>query len=169
MHVELRPWTHGDAARLAELADDVDVIRWMTDFPHPYTVSDAHDFIDRAANEQPDQLFAIVVDGVIVGGAGLELLSGASRAGVGILGYWLTKTSWGRGIASEVVRLLANRGFEGGLRRIEASVFSPNVVSAHVLEKNGFVLEGRLRSAYVQRDGTPCDRLIFGRVAPPAP
>ncbi len=64
------------------------------------------------------------------------------------------------------VRILVEQAFGRGFRRLEAHVFEPNVASARVLEKCGFMLEGSLRASYVQRDGTPCDALIFGRINP---
>jgi ribosomal-protein-alanine N-acetyltransferase len=51
----------------------------------------------------------------------------------------------------------------GDLRRLEAAVFAPNAASARVLEKCGFTLEGRSREMYLDRDGTVCDGLLFGR------
>lgn len=136
----------------------------MSAFPYPYTLDDANEFLARATSLRPAQFFGIEADELLVGGAGLEPCSG-SRAGVAILGYWLSPSHWGRGIASDVVRLLVARGFSPGFKRIEASVFAPNAASARVLEKCGFALEGRLRSSYVDRDGKRCDELVFGRVA----
>ena len=52
-----------------------------------------------------------------------------------------------------------------GYRRAEANVFAPNKASARVLEKCGYTLEARLRSSYLQRDGSPCDELIYGRLS----
>ena len=49
------------------------------------------------------------------------------------------------------------------LARLHAHVFAFNAASARVLEKSGFVLEGRLRqSAY--KDGVLIDQLLYARV-----
>jgi ribosomal-protein-alanine N-acetyltransferase len=52
----------------------------------------------------------------------------------------------------------------GGLRRLEARVFTENVASARVLEKSGFALEGVLREHYLDRSGNVCDALQFARL-----
>lgn len=104
-----------------------------------------------------------LADDVDVGGAGIEP-RGGSHAGVATVGYWLGKAYWGRGIATAALRKVVERTFAMGYRRAEANVFAPSLASARVLEKCGFTLEARLRAAYVQRDGTPCDKLIYGRL-----
>ena len=55
---------------------------------------------------------------------------------------------WGRGIATEAVKLLTAYIWSlDQLVRIHAQVFSNNTASARVLEKNGFELEATLRKA----------------------
>lgn len=63
-----------------------------------------------------------------------------------------------------VVNQIVMDGFATGLRRIEAHAFEQNVASARVLEKAGFRLEARLEKSYVERDGKPCDKLIYARL-----
>jgi hypothetical protein len=69
-----------------------------------------------------------------------------------------------RGIATEAARMLSDFALQGGsLRRLEATVFAPNVASAKVLTKCGFTLQGRSPGFYVDRSGAVCDGLLFGR------
>jgi len=159
----IRPWELKDTATLQNLADDVDVVRWMSGFPHPYTINEAERWLGEAVQHDPPQFFAIENEGLVVGGGGIEPAEGA-RSGVAVVGYWLTPSAWGRGIATEALRLLVERAFKDGYRRLQAHVFAPNIASVRVLEKCGFTLEARLCESYVQRDGTPCDELIFGLV-----
>ena len=49
--------------------------------------------------------------------------------------------------------------------RLEAGVFEWNPASARVLEKNGYVLEGRARLGVV-KDGRLGDRLLYALVRP---
>lgn len=63
------------------------------------------------------------------------------------VGYMLTRESWGKGFASTIVRMAVRHGFGNmGLCRIEAYVSTGNVASLRVLEKCGFVKEGRRRA-----------------------
>ena len=49
------------------------------------------------------------------------------------------------------------------LVRVDAHVFAPNAGSARVLEKNGYVLEGRLRKR-VEKRGEILDALVYAFV-----
>jgi RimJ/RimL family protein N-acetyltransferase len=163
----LRPYRPADAGRLALIADDLAVARWMTAaFPNPYSLEAAQTWVALASRESPVDSFAIEVGGELAGGVGIGPKSG-EHAGVAEFGYWLAPRYWGRGIATEAARLLAAHAFaERGLRRLEAHVFAPNLASARVLEKCGFVREAVLRRAYVERDGAVVDGLLYAKLAP---
>lgn len=75
---------------------------------------------------------AIDVDGRVAG----NLLSWTDD-GRRLVGYWLGREFWGRGIGSEALRLFAAEMAE---RPLYAIVLQSNVRSIRVLEKNGFVL-----------------------------
>ena len=47
--------------------------------------------------------------------------------------------------------------------RIYATVFEWNPASARILEKAGYILEGRLRKS-VTKDGRTIDQLLYARV-----
>ncbi len=78
------------------------------------------------------------------------------------LGYWIRRSEWGQGWATEAVRLACGYGFRSmRLHRIEALVLDGNAASARVLEKAGFHREGRSRqSERVSRGWV--DELRFG-------
>ncbi len=58
-----------------------------------------------------------------------------------MLGYYLARAYWGRGLATEAGRALVKYGFGTlGLHRIEAGVNAQNPASQRVLEKLGFKL-----------------------------
>jgi len=62
------------------------------------------------------------------------------------LGYWIRRSSWGKGHASEAARTLTSYGFHTlGLHRIEAHVALDNPASQRVAEKAGFHREGVAR------------------------
>jgi alcohol dehydrogenase/propanol-preferring alcohol dehydrogenase len=160
----LRSYRSRDASALCAVADDFEVARWMTRrFPHPYALHDAEEWIATATADARGQILAIEVEGTIAGGVGVEPL-GRERTGTALFGYWLGRAFWGRGIATEAGRMLSDFALQSGdLRRLEATVFAPNVASARVLEKCGFTLEGRSPELYLDRSGAVCDGLLFGR------
>jgi RimJ/RimL family protein N-acetyltransferase len=160
----LRPYRVTDASDLQRAADDIRVARYMfAGFPHPYTASDADRWVKYATTKSPVEDFVIEVDGVFAGAIGLTTAS-LGHEGVGIIGYWLAPEWWGRGIVTEAVRKIVEYGFANGFRRIQSSVYEPNIGSARVMEKNGFTLEGRLRKCRVGRDGEIMDELFYGRL-----
>ena len=161
----LRPYRTEDAPALQRQADDYLVARWMTQrFPHPYTLTDAQEWIGRSQSD-PRATYAVIdVDGALAGGIGFERFE-VERHGVAIFGYWLGRSYWGRGVATEAARMLADYALTiAGLRRLEASVFEENAASIRVLEKCGFTLEGRLRWLYLDRDGAVCDAFLYAKL-----
>jgi [ribosomal protein S5]-alanine N-acetyltransferase len=162
----LRAWRRGDEASLVRHADNRNVSRNLKDrFPSPYTAADAREWIAHASAQAPPTSLAIVVDGAAVGGVGIELGTDVFRRSAEI-GYWLGEPFWGRGIATEALRAMTAYAFERfDICRLEAGVFDWNPASARVLEKNGYVLEGRARLGVI-KDGRMGDRLLYALVRP---
>lgn len=161
---ELRRWRPADLPSLVRSANNRAVWIHLRDrFPFPYTEGDGRDWIRHASREDPLHSFAIVVDGEAVGGIGLEPQPDVHRRSMEI-GYWLGEPYWGQGIMTEAVRAVtdyATRSF--GVCRVFAAVFDPNAASARVLEKAGYMLEGRLRRS-VLKDGRLLDQLMYAYV-----
>jgi RimJ/RimL family protein N-acetyltransferase len=159
----VRRWRLDDAESIAKHANNRKVWLAVRDlFPHPYTIHDAHEFLQRATTEQPDMRFCIEVEGAAVGGIGVHPGQDVHRH-TATVGYWLGEEFWGRGIMTEVVTAVTNFCFENfPLRRISAEVFSNNPASSRVLEKSGFSFEGRLKN-HVVKEGQVLDSLMYAR------
>ncbi len=160
----LRPWRDGDVERLVEIANDVDVARYMADrFPHPYTVEDARWWINLHHGFVAVNNFAIEVDGNVAGGIGMDPHDGERRIGA-IFGYWLGREYWGRGIATAACAAFTDYALnKRGFIRLEATVYGPNVASMRVLEKCGYVCEGTLRKSII-KDGQILDSHLYAKV-----
>jgi len=64
------------------------------------------------------------------------------------IGYFLAEAYWGKGIATESLKVLVRYLFENvEVNRIQAEVMPENNESKKVLTKNGFIKEGTLRQA----------------------
>ena len=72
----------------------------------------------------------IVVDGVVAGNIGSWPDNGQQ-----LLGYWVGREFWGRGVATQALALLVD---EVSIRPLYAHVVMHNVGSIRVLEKCGF-------------------------------
>lgn len=115
----------------------------LTDgFPHPFTKEAAIAFLERVAKSDPVTVHGIEWNGIHVGNIGLHPQSDIYSK-TAELGYFVGEDYWGRGIATEAIRLACDYGFNVlDLNRIEAGVFEYNLPSMHILEKNGFKKEG---------------------------
>lgn len=166
---ELRPWRPTDAPALARHANDREVWLNLRDaFPHPYSVEDAHRYIESAANQDPVTSFAIVVGGEAAGGIGLSLHKDIERLSAE-LGYWLARPHWGQGITTDAVRALTRHAIaEHGLVRVYALPLAANRASCRVLEKAGFACEARMRRSAV-KDGVIQDQFMYAFVVEDAP
>lgn len=158
-HARLRPLRKGDENSLARYANNRNVWRNLRDtFPHPYTLDDARDWLQRVSGRETH--YAIEVGGEAVGGISLRLQPDVARHSAEI-GYWLGEAHWGRGIMTEAVREVTAYGFTRfDLIRIYACVFEWNTASARVLKKAGYQFEGRRRKA-VTKDGQVIDDLMY--------
>jgi RimJ/RimL family protein N-acetyltransferase len=162
----LRGWRRGDEASLLRYADNRNVWLNLRDrFPRPYTAADAEAWIGIASAQSPVASFAIVIGEEAIGGIGLTLGDDVFRRSAEI-GYWRGEPFWGRGIATEALRAVTEYALQYfDICRLEAGVFEWNPASMRVLEKAGYLREGRARLG-VTKDGRTGDRVLYGLVRP---
>jgi RimJ/RimL family protein N-acetyltransferase len=72
----------------------------------------------------------VVVDGAVAGHVGCW-----GQEGERLVGYWIGREHWGRGVATRALGLLLE---EVGVRPVQAHVAVHNAASIRVLEANGF-------------------------------
>lgn len=159
----IRPWRLDDADSLAKHANNRKVWLAVRDlFPHPYTIRDAHEFLQRALSDEVTTKFCIEINSRAVGAMGIQP-GREVNSHTATLGYWLGEDFWGRGITTGAVRALTDFWFQNfPVRRISAEVFANNPASTRVLEKAGFVFEGRLKN-HVIKNGELLDSLLYAK------
>lgn len=162
---EVRRWQMDDVESLVRYANNRNIWLNLRDrFPHPYTRRDGREFIRQTRDTRPETAFAIAVSGEAVGGIGFMLQSDVDRVSAEI-GYWLGEPLWGRGITTEALVAVTRYAIEThGLTRLYALPFAWNAPSCRVLEKAGYVLEGRLRRSAI-KDGRVTDQLQYAFIA----
>lgn len=102
----------------------------------------------------------IVADGEVVGRVTLSDISHGTFASCH-LGYWLSESHNGRGLATAAVGEIVAVGFGTlGLHRIEAGTIPRNERSQAVLERNGFVPFG-LAPSYLEIAGEWEDHILY--------
>jgi [ribosomal protein S5]-alanine N-acetyltransferase len=160
----IRSFVAADADAIVRYANNRRISINLRDrFPCPYTRADAEAFLAAAWAQQPESDFAIASRHEVIGGIGFHRQADVYRLSAEI-GYWLGEPFWGRGIATQAVRALADWVFATTpLVRLYAHVFEWNPASARVLEKAGFTLEGRMRRSVI-KDGRIIDQLTYALV-----
>ncbi|MGQ0720754.1 MAG: GNAT family N-acetyltransferase [Candidatus Eiseniibacteriota bacterium] len=158
---QVRSWLESDAQPIVSHADNRRVwINLRDRFPHPYTLADAHRFIHAVRAVEPETGFAVAVDTAAVGGIGFTLHGDVERVSAEI-GYWLGEAFWGRGIMTEAVAAVTDYAIRThDLTRVFAVPFEWNAASFRVLEKVGYVCEGRMKRSAV-KDGRVIDQLLY--------
>ncbi|MDX9928782.1 MAG: GNAT family protein [Bacteroidales bacterium] len=161
MDYRLRKLVPGDAASMARYANNRNVARYLTDeFPHPYTEEDARIFIERVMKSDSLLIRTIEVNGEASGAIGVHPQSDVHRRNAE-MGYWLAEDYWGRGIVTRAIGEMVDMAFgELDIDRIFARPFSNNPRSQRVLEKTGFILEGRFEKTLI-KNGEYLDELIY--------
>jgi [ribosomal protein S5]-alanine N-acetyltransferase len=147
-NIELRTLLDSDQYAIAKLADNKKVWDNLKDvLPTPYTLEDAQEFILVTKAERPKVTFGILYNNELCGIIGLVLATDIYRRSAEI-GYWLGEQYWGKGIATEAIRLITEYGFEQlDLVRIYTGVMAHNTASMRALEKNGYKKEGVFKMA----------------------
>lgn len=160
----LRSWLTGDRDAIVRHANNRNVwINLRDRFPHPYTEADARVWLEHVIERQPETSFAIAVNEEAVGGIGFIVQEDVGYRSAEI-GYWLGQDFWGRGIATEALVAVTEYAFANhDLCRLFAHVFEWNPASARVLEKAGYVCEGRLRKS-IRKDGQTIDQFIYALI-----
>jgi ribosomal-protein-alanine N-acetyltransferase len=160
----VRDWVGSDKTSILRFANNRKIWRNLTHgFPHPYTGADAERWFDLLEGMPEPSHWAIEADGQAVGGVGVTLRDGI-YAKSGLFGYWLGEEYWGRGIMTQVVKVVAPYAMSRfGLVRLQSPVFAWNPASTRVLEKCGFVREGVARAG-VFKDGQVVDEVVYSLV-----
>lgn len=160
--VELRSWKWSDSKALTRLINNKKIWDNVRDYlPHPYTYKDADLFLQQNIDQARTTNFAIVADGMVIGGIGYILKDDVYKFTTE-LGYWIGEAYWGKGYATEAVRLLIRNIREHSplIVRVYAEVFDYNKASMRVLEKNGFYLE-TIRRKGVVKNGIIRDDYVY--------
>lgn len=164
--LRVRNWRREDLDALIRYANNPKIASNLRDqFPHPYTRRDGIDYLNYVREMDVPTSFALEFGGEAVGGIGFKIGVDIARMSVEV-GYWLGEPFWGRGITTEALAALTKYAIDThGLTRIFAVPFAWNAASCRVLEKAGYVLEGRLRNSAI-KDGRLTDQLQYAFIAP---
>jgi RimJ/RimL family protein N-acetyltransferase len=144
----LRPWRDTDAPRLAKLANHPEIAHMLASMPHPYSLSDAEDFLERMQDLPAKAAqFAITIKDTpddLIGGIGYGLTTRQDKPRDEIdFGYWLGVAYWGKGYAGEAAHAVIKHAFEvSSIDRIDTDYLTINPASGRILKRVGFLDRG---------------------------
>lgn len=156
----LRAPVRSDVPAMAALAGDRRVAENTARIPHPYSAADGLAAIAAINQTGGETVFAIELDGELIGLCGLD-----PRPDGGELGYWLGVPFWGRGYATEAAHAVIDYAFvELGHDVLQSGARVSNPASRRVLEKCGFQWSGvRLCRIRAINSAAPIDRFRLDR------
>lgn len=143
----LRPiWPEDWQGVLSGISDE-GVVRNLARAPWPYGEAEAREFASRPFDSsQPTFLVTRASDAAVIGCTGLSPVEGSGAMGEGAveLGYWIARSFWGQGYATEAGRAVIAIARVLGLGEIHGSHFFDNPASGAVLRKLGFEPTGHV-------------------------
>jgi len=146
-----------DAPQIAVLAGDKDVAEMTATIPHPYPEAVATAFVAKARESAflgRDLTLMITIgddDETVVGLVSAKPAPSDCTS----IAYWIGRRYWGRGMATEAVKVLLASIFSRTTTRIViTNVRVTNPASARVLEKCGFIRIGRTEQRFPARGQT---------------
>jgi RimJ/RimL family protein N-acetyltransferase len=156
----LRAPLRSDEPAIVALAGDRRVAENTARIPHPYSAADAAGIFAAINHKGGETVFAIELDGALIGMCGLD-----PRPDGAELGYWLGVPFWGRGYATEAAHAVIDYAFaELGHAVLQSGARVSNPASRRVLEKCGFQWTGvRLCRIRAINSAAPIDRFRLDR------
>jgi len=146
MHTErllFSPWTEADWLALKPIATDPEVMRYISE-GQPWPDDRIQEFVNRQITCLRDHGFCmwrLIERGTdqMIGFCGLQPLAKTPEIEIG---WWLARSHWGRGLATEAAHAVLQGGFgRAGLKRIVAVAQPANRASLRVMQKLGIHYE----------------------------
>ncbi|WP_051241752.1 GNAT family N-acetyltransferase [Stappia stellulata] len=137
--LSLRAPAGSDVARIAALAGNREVTRFLARLPHPYTAADARDWLAYLERARGREIAFALDDGTgLIGVISFRALDETPE-----IGYWLGRAYWGKGYMSEAARVALGWLFGAtATQAVAARAIGVNTASQAVLSRAGFTRAG---------------------------
>ncbi|MBT5346907.1 GNAT family N-acetyltransferase [bacterium] len=151
----LNQFDSSDAEKIATYLNDVDMSKFVSNIPFPYSLENASTFIDSCREQfliKKSITFAIREKSsqILVGSIAIQIKARHKR---GVLGFWIAKDYWRRGFATESLEKVLEFAFDDlKLNKLEAVHHTENLASGKLMRKVGMVKEGELKQHYFKND-----------------
>lgn len=164
--IYFKPLSPEDAKAIYAYTSDEEVSRFIG-WKLMKTVEETREFVKTMIKREQagTHMYASVADKATRAIIGTVMIFDFDReANQAEVGYVFHKAYWGRGYGTESLALVSDFALDTlKLHKLHASVVDVNVGSARSLEKNGYVLEGRLKDHYFIENNY-YDSLLYGKI-----
>ena len=154
--LSLRAPTPSDADAIAAQIGDFEVSKMLSRVPHPYSLTDAQEWISRVHPTGWGTAgcpFVVLSGTTLVGVVGLDRMREIEGGKISQLGYWFGRAHWRKGYATEAARAVVKYAFDDlGLAGLNSGHFKENCRSGQVLTKLGFRYAGERPIYCLARD-----------------
>ena len=161
MNVKIRPQRVSDAQRFFEILSNPNFTYFGA---NPKSVEEEVAFLKQSIIKYKNKShfnFSIILDGALVGGGGIMIRS--HHPYLAEAGYFIDERYWGRGIATETLRLMEQFALNNTeVHRIEIRIATGNIASQKVAEKCSYEREGMLKQA-LHTKGNWYDCYLYAR------
>jgi [ribosomal protein S5]-alanine N-acetyltransferase len=167
----LDQWQSADWTDFRPIATDPKVMRYITGGV-PWTDEQIRNFVDRQVKLYSERKFCRwkllrKPDRELVGFCGVGFWRDAPDPEIG---WWLTRTAWGQGLATEAARAALHHAFEhAGLERIISVARPENTASIHIMKKLGMVFDREFVNDGVQLVRYAAERATWATNGSPQP
>lgn len=137
----LRPHWPEDWQAVYAGINDEGVVRNLSRAPWPYLEDHAREFasVEQSASA-PRFAITVAATAELIGCIGLDPME--QDESTLEVGYWIARTAWGQGYATEAGRAVIALARMMGRKRLQAGHYVDNPASGKVLRKLGFSLTG---------------------------
>ena len=141
--IVLSTWQPSDWIALRPIASDVEVMRYITGGV-PWSDERIQSFVNRQVELFSERGFCrwkllLRLTQEMIGFCGVGFWGDSLDPEIG---WWLARSYWGRGLATEAARVALRDAFERiGLKRIISIARPANIASTRIMEKLGLKLE----------------------------
>jgi RimJ/RimL family protein N-acetyltransferase len=158
----LTTWLPSDWTALRPIASDAEVMRYITNGV-AWSDEKICEYVERQIKVYHERGFCRwkLIEkstGEVIGFCGIGFWSDAPDPEIG---WWLARSHWGRGLATEAARVALHDAFHRvGLERIISVAMPANTASTRIMEKLGLKFDCEF-----QGEGTPLVRYAITRTA----
>lgn len=130
--------------------NDKDVNFYLETRHKKQNIKSINEYVLNAIKNRNIYMFAICLNNSLIHIGNIKLGPVNEYHNTADISYFLgDKKFWGRGLASEAVKLITSFAFNDlGLDKCNAGVYESNIASSKVLEKAGYTREGCIKSAF---------------------